>query len=511
MAINKSTKLLNLDQLAKKSKNLKECGKKVVLCHGAFDVLHIGHLRYLKAAKKNGDVLIVTITSDNFILKGPGRPVFNNDLRSEMLSNIDIVDFVSVVEDETAIPAISSIKPDYYVKGLEYEDEKKDLTGKITLEKKEVEKFNGKLIFTNEIVFSSSSLINKFIDPVDNSFKEHIEKFKIKGGMDYFNKLLKKIEKLNILFIGDTIIDQYDYVDILGKSSKETIIATQYHSSEVFAGGVVASAGHLSNFTNNIRIISAVGAQDPNNHVIKKVLDKSIIFDAVELNNRPTVRKQRFVDQSYFKKMFEVYYMDDSPLTISEKKDILDKVGRYLKKADLVIVNDFGHGLIFEELIDLICNNSKFLSLNSQTNSGNRGYNYINKYSKADYVVIDEPEFRLAAQDKHMALSKLANKKMSELINSNYFIVTMGKRGCLAFKNNKLVSSMPAITNKVVDTVGAGDAFFSITSPFAAVGADLDDLCFIGNIAGAMKVDILGHRKFLEKTKILKYIETLLK
>ena len=70
---------------------------------------------------------------------------------------------------------------------------------------------------------------------------------------------------------------------------------------------------------------------------------------------------------------------------------------------------------------------------------------------------------------------------------------------------------MPAITNKVVDTVGAGDAFFPITSPFAAVGADLDDLCFIGNIAGAMKVDILGHRKFLEKTKILKYIETLLK
>ena len=138
-------------------------------------------------------------------------------------------------------------------------------------------------------------------------------------------------------------------------------------------------------------------------------------------------------------------------------------------------------------------------------------FNYINKYSNADYVVIDEPEFRLAAQDKHTEISNLATTKIHKLIDSDLFVVTMGKKGCLAFKNNKPITKLPAFTNKVIDTVGAGDAFFSITSPFAAVGADLEDICLIGNIAGAMKVEILGHRHFLQKIKILKYIETLLK
>ena len=86
--------LVDLDLVSKK---LKQEGKKIILCHGTFDILHIGHIRYLKSAKKHGDILFVTITSDAFVLKGPGRPIFNNNLRSEMLANLDIVDFVGVV------------------------------------------------------------------------------------------------------------------------------------------------------------------------------------------------------------------------------------------------------------------------------------------------------------------------------------------------------------------------------------------------------------------------------
>ena len=506
-----SNKIKSLIQLALESKRGKKRGKKIILCHGTFDLLHIGHLRYLKAAKSNGDLLFVTITSDEFVLKSPDRPVFGELLRSEMLANLELVDFVGVVNDLSALPAIQSVKPDFYVKGHEYKNKQNDTTGKIIIEEEEVKKFGGKIEFTNEIVYSSSSLINQYIAPLDKELQKSIEIFKLKGGINYFKSLIKKIEKLNILVIGDTIIDQYEYVNILGKSSKETIIATQHKESEYFAGGVVASAAHLLNFSENIRVISTLGRNDKNNKVINKVLDPSIIFEPIFLDNRPTVRKLRYVDLSYFKKMFEVYYMDDSPLTLREKEKILKEVQVHITQADLVIVNDFGHGFIFDDLIKLICKESKFLTVNTQTNSGNRGFNYISKYSKANYVVIDEPEFRLAAQDKHTEITKLAVRKIPELIESNLFVVTMGKKGCHAFKNSKLVCSVPALTNKVVDTVGAGDAFFSITSLFAAVGADLEDLCLIGNIAGAMKVEILGHRHFLEKTKIINYMETLLK
>ncbi len=504
-------KIYSLQKIASKSSALKAEGKKIVLCHGTFDLMHIGHLRYLKAAKKFGDILFVTITADAYVLKGPGRPVFSETLRSEMLANLEIVDFVAVIHDQSALPSIISIKPNYYIKGIEYKNENEDVTGKISIEVKEVEKYGGKLKFTDEIVYSSSSLINEFIDPLDQEIKSILKKFKQKGGIEYFINLVNRVKKLKVLFIGETIIDQYEYVNILGKASKEAIIATQHKGFEYFAGGVLASAGHLSDFVRDIVVITGLGKKDDNNKYIKNLLKDNINLDPIYLEDRPTVRKKRVVDHSYFKKMFETYYMDDSPLSKEEEAVILAKLEKYINDVDLVIVNDFGHGLMSEKIIKLISKKSKFLSVNTQTNSGNRGFNYINKYKNADYVVIDEPEFRLASQDKHTKLDLLATKKIPELINTKKFIITMGKNGCMAFSNNKFLSSMPALTNKVVDTVGAGDAFFSISSAFAAISSDLEDLCLIGNIAGALKVEILGHRSFLEKAKIMKYIETLLK
>ena len=138
-------KIFSLPKIASKSSALKAEGKKIVLCHGTFDLMHIGHLRYLKAAKKFGDILFVTITADAHVLKGPGRPVFSETLRSEMLANLEIVDFVAVIHDQSALPSIISIKPNYYIKGIEYKNENEDITGKISIEVKEVEKYGGKL------------------------------------------------------------------------------------------------------------------------------------------------------------------------------------------------------------------------------------------------------------------------------------------------------------------------------------------------------------------------------
>ena len=121
----------NLIKFLKKNKN-----KKTVLCHGVFDLVHYGHLKHFKSAKKYGNILIVSITKDKFIKKGFNRPLFNEIKRAEYLSEIEAIDFVYICETESALDSIKTIKPDYYIKGPDYKNNKLDTTKKILLEKK---------------------------------------------------------------------------------------------------------------------------------------------------------------------------------------------------------------------------------------------------------------------------------------------------------------------------------------------------------------------------------------
>ena len=150
-------KIYPLDQLNEISVNKTKNNKKIILCHGTFDLLHAGHFRHFQDSKNLGDILFVTITSDKYINKGPGRPIFNQYLRAEMIASLSYVDYVGIVDDPSAIPSIRKIKPDIYVKGVDYKDKKSDLTKKIIEEEKEVKKHGGVLRFTNNISFSSSS------------------------------------------------------------------------------------------------------------------------------------------------------------------------------------------------------------------------------------------------------------------------------------------------------------------------------------------------------------------
>src|SRR3989344_857929 len=113
-----------LEDLSRLISKLKKQNKKIVHCHGVFDLIHPGHIRHFSQAKKHGDILVVTITADKFVNKGPGRPVFNQDLRAEVLSSIEYIDYVAIVNSSSAIAAITRIKPDFYIKGPDYKKRK---------------------------------------------------------------------------------------------------------------------------------------------------------------------------------------------------------------------------------------------------------------------------------------------------------------------------------------------------------------------------------------------------
>ena len=122
---------LSEKSVLKKIKFLKSKKKKIVLCHGVFDLVHLGHIEHFKSAKKFGDFLIVSITKDKFIKKGPGRPLFNEQQRMDFLNNIKIIDYVILSNSESSLDVINFVRPDFYVKGPDYKDNFKDKTKKI--------------------------------------------------------------------------------------------------------------------------------------------------------------------------------------------------------------------------------------------------------------------------------------------------------------------------------------------------------------------------------------------
>ena len=171
-------KIYELNRLSKIVKSLRNQNKKVVLSHGAFDLLHIGHIKHFEAAKKKGDKLIVSLTKDQFIDKGPNRPYFNLKLRMEAIAALSCVDYVTFSETDSSVDVIEKIKPNIYVKGQDYKIMKDDVSKKIYKEKAAVEKFKGKINFTEEIKFSSSKLLNNFNFILNEDQKNFSKSFK---------------------------------------------------------------------------------------------------------------------------------------------------------------------------------------------------------------------------------------------------------------------------------------------------------------------------------------------
>jgi bifunctional ADP-heptose synthase (sugar kinase/adenylyltransferase) len=470
-------------------------------------------LRHLKSATEFGDVVVVSITGDKFVNKGPDRPAFPSELRAELLAGLELVDYVTVVEDPSAAPSISAAKPDFFIKGGEYFDPKQDITGKIIAERELVESFGGELVFTRDITFSSSNLLNKFFAVHDEAAREYLAKLRRTDFEGEFKRLLDRIEKMSFVVIGETIIDRYVYVDAMGKAAKENIIATLHRNDEVFAGGVIAVANNLAALCPNVELITAVGdpAQGENYEtLVRGQLSPGIKVTFIRRPNAPTVQKTRFVEPTYVRKLFEVYDMDDRPMPADLEDDFHKTLSSKLATADVAVVCDFGHGMINSKTVDLLQREARFLAVNAQSNAGNIGYNLIDKYSRADLMCLDAMEARLAVRDKHADIPDIVSTLLPELVDCANILVTHGRSGCYA-KVNDAAAHIPSFGSAVVDTVGAGDAFFALAVPCIAAGATCEMGGFVGNIAGAIKIGIVGHRRYLTRFEIQRYISTLLK
>lgn len=486
-------------------------GKSVALAHGTFDLLHLGHVRHLREAKHGSDILVVTLTADEFVNKGPGRPVFTGPQRAEMLAALDFVDQVAINHAPTAEPVIEAVRPSVYVKGADYVDAEKDVTGKIVDEQRAVEAHGGRIQFTDDITFSSSELINRHMGVFAPEVRAYLDQIREAPGLDALIDLVDRAADLKVLMIGEVILDEYQYVLPSGQPSKENIIATRYEDTEIFAGGVIASANHAASFCGQVDVITAIGDEDRREDVIDACLLPNVSLKPFYRPGCPTTRKLRYVDTSYLGKLFEVQFIDDHPLPDAQRRELNQMLVDLAPQYDAILVNDFGHGLIARDTVETLSGLDSFIAVNAQTNSANRGYNLVTKYPRADYICIDAPEARLAVGDRFSDLETIASELLPARVDCGKIILTHGRHGCTTFERGAGSRSIPALTQTVVDTMGAGDAFFAVTALLAKAGGSASDLGLIGNMVGALKVGIVGHRTSVDKVSVVKALTGALK
>jgi rfaE bifunctional protein kinase chain/domain/rfaE bifunctional protein nucleotidyltransferase chain/domain len=486
----------------------KNAHKKIVLAHGTFDFFHYGHFLHLKKAKSFGDILVVSLTADKFVNKGPGRPFYQQKIRSDYLASLKFVDYIIIANFKTGIEVIKKLKPDIYAKGNEYKNFSKDYTQQIVKEIKEINKIGGSFKTTNEITFSASNILNIFNEKFSAEANIFLNKFKKKDlFLNIFNKL-KKLKEKKILLIGDAILDEYIFTSTMAKSPKEEIISVRELSRKKYLGGILATASQICDFPKKIDMLTILGNQKKEITFVKKNLNNNIKIINILDHKRKTILKSRYLEINKKQKLFQNNKLDLTFISQKTENKILNFLKKNKNKYDCVLVNDFGHGLLTDNIKNFLCRNIKNLCINVQTNSANLGYNLITNYNKCKYFTIDEPEARLATQQRFCDIKKIfliLKNKISFEIGS----ITFGDQGSHVFSKGK-ITHVPALSKNVVDTLGAGDAYFAYSSIYSIVSKNEVEISFIGNLAGAIKIQHLGHEKFIRKDDFIKYLKSVL-
>lgn len=470
LSIARLSKILSLPELKMRTEEAHRNGLHIVQCHGVFDLFHYGHLLHLQEAKSWGEVLLVSITADKYVQKGPGRPIHSQEQRAAVLAALDCVDMVVVLTVSGPEPAIEAAHPDIYAKGPDYRDSDTWALPERAL----VERLGGIVRFTAGLKLSSSALINNLAPSLNQEAMDFVRAIRDRYGKASILSWLDRMASLSVLVVGEPILDRYIFVSPEGKSQKESIVVFRERRKQEWQGGAAVVAAHLATLCDKVE------------------------FSAGCVTG---IVKTRWILEPFDHKIFETV---DSICVQRGKMPS----SRALRSADLAVVTDFGHGLFpGRSETEQVANHAKFLALTVQANSLNFGFNVVLKWPRADYCVVDEDELRLAYRAKDATIEDLA-KMLKHALTAKALAVTLGHRGSLVKTDTETVHC-PALATNVRDRMGAGDAFLAMTSPLVALGASGDIIALYGSVASAIEVGKMGNEP-ISRTEINGWLEGLL-
>ncbi len=459
--------------------------KKVAFVYGNFNIFHPGHLRLLKFAKESSDYLIVGVNSDR-LSNNPN--LLEEDIRLESIKSTSYVDEVFLL-NEDVIEYIKQKKPDILVKGKEFEN-------RYNPEEEIMNSYGGKILFSSgEIGFSSLNLLQKDFEISfsnllhdDNFIKRHkIDKTKL---VEYINKF----SDLNVLVVGDTIIDEYITCDPIGMSQEDPTIVVTPISNKKFIGGAAIVASHAKTLGANVSYISVLG-DDENFEFTQNYLNSlEIKTYLLKDETRPTTLKQRFRAQN--KTLLRVNHLKQHNISKDLEEKVLQNIVNDSQNYDLIVFSDFSYGVLTKNIIENITSyakkNSVFVVADSQSSSQ---IGDISKFKDMDIVTPTEREIRLSLNNFESGLVVLS-EKLHKKSNSKYIFTTLGSEGILIYnssENELLTDNIQALNTNAKDVSGAGDSLLTCSSMAKVVGANIWESAYLGSIAAAIQVSRLGN------------------
>jgi cytidyltransferase-like protein len=473
--------------------------KTIGLCHGVFDLVHYGHILHFKNAKSQVDELVVSLTKDSFVNKGSDRPYFKSTERLNFLKSIKFIDRVILSDSVSAIDSIKKIKPDIFFKGIEYKEEK--VLNLFDEEKKYCKKKKIKIFYTDDKKFSSSKLLNDYFQ-FSPELKKNIKKIKKKYNFSSINEIIQKAKNKKIIVVGDPIMDNYKYINVIGTSSKSPSIAGLFQYEEFYKGGSIAVAEMLSHLGFEVNLITYIS---PANKLRNKINKKIKIINCFLSKEFPTI--ERVVDNGRgFAKLLQTYNIDKIKMDNKKEDLVINVLKKINKKIKLFLLIDFGFNFLTKKIAQNIDKNKINYSLNCHINSLNLTSNHYKKFKNFNFITFNKREFEINFREQIEFNKKI---EVAKKIIKKPFAVTLGKKGSIFFKKNKEFF-FPAINQNILDPVGCGDAFFSVSSVIYETTKDPVISNFLGNVYAGLHGMIVCNKSFVTEKEFLNSIKTVI-
>ncbi len=492
-------KIVELDELTSAVQAARAAGKTIVQCHGCFDIVHPGHVRYLEFARQQGDVLVVSLTGDSDISKGDQRPYIPQELRAENLAALMFVDYVHIDPNPTAEDILAKVKPDVYVKGREYE---RSTDSDFLAEKGVVEGYGGRIIFSSgKIVFSSTELIGRL--PQSDRTQSHrlrlvTQRYDMTA--QSIGAMLDRFHDLHVLVVGDIVIDRYVFCDALGVASESPMLSLVQQDDRTYVGGAGIVARHVAAMGGHAFLLSAGGTDERSKWAREVLAGEGVESHLIE--SRPTlVEKTRFVAED--SKLFKVDRGQRLPLdSVAERRAAL-MLEQQSKLADAVIFCDFGYGMITGSLLTRVLPTLRY-NVRTLTADVSGGRASMLNFHHVDLLCPTERELRTMLNDYSSGLSAVA-WQILDRTQARHLFVTLEKRGMVVFErrsqdrkssrwSGRLRSEqLPSLAYHPVDRLGCGDALLAGATLSLAAGGSLMQSAYIGNAAAAIEISMLGN------------------
>lgn len=465
--------------------------KKVVMCHGVFDVVHPGHMRHLMYAKGKADILIASLTADHHINKGHYRPHIPQNIRAANLAAFEMVDYVIIDKNATPLSNLATLQPDFFAKGYEYSGTNKPK--KTQEEELLLESYGGEMLFTpGDVVYSSSKLIN--LEEPMIRLEKLAALMEVEGiTIDDLIESLSSPQPVTIHVVGDTIVDGITYTNVIGGQIKTPTLSVRLESQENYVGGAAIVAKHLKAAGADVVFTTVLGEDSLAEFVVNDLQAAGIKIQLIVDKNRPTTYKNAIVANNY--RLIKVDTLDNSSISDAILEQLVEKIT--LTEANAVIFSDFRHGIFnkrtMSELVAAIPKKC-FKVADSQVASR---WGNITEFQGFDLITPNEREARFALGDQDSGIRPLASL-LYDKAQCKMLILKLGERGLLTHRSSEheaLDASVfvDSFVDHVIDAVGAGDALLAYATLALIKGYSSSIASIVGSMAAACECEVDGN------------------